>query len=66
MIILGIFVIEQRPAHAGQRAAFWRDPWSLFDLFVIAIALIPTSEGLAVLRALRILRALRLVTVIPR
>jgi voltage-gated sodium channel len=64
-IILGIFVIELIARMAVKRGAFFKDPWSLFDLFVIGIALVPTSEGLAVLRALRILRALRLVTVVP-
>lgn len=63
--ILGIFVIELMARMAVRRAAFFKDPWSLFDLFVVAIALVPTSEGLSVLRALRILRALRLVTVVP-
>jgi voltage-gated sodium channel len=64
-LILGIFVIELIARMAVKRGAFFKDPWSLFDLFVIGIALIPTSEGLSVLRALRILRALRLVTVVP-
>ncbi len=63
--ILAIFVVELLARMAVKRGAFFKDPWSLFDLFVIGIALIPTSEGLAVLRALRILRALRLVTVVP-
>jgi voltage-gated sodium channel len=63
--ILAIFVIELVARIIVKRGAFFRDPWSLFDLFVIGIALVPTSEGLSVLRALRILRALRLVTVVP-
>lgn len=64
-IILAVFVVELAARMYVKRAAFFRDPWSLFDLFVVAIALVPTSEGLSVLRALRILRALRLVTVVP-
>jgi voltage-gated sodium channel len=63
--ILAIFVVELIARMIVRRGAFFRDPWSLFDLFVIGIALIPTSEGLSVLRALRILRALRLVTIVP-
>jgi voltage-gated sodium channel len=63
--ILAVFVVELIARMIVRRGAFFRDPWSLFDLFVIGIALIPTSEGLSVLRALRILRALRLVTVVP-
>jgi voltage-gated sodium channel len=64
-VILGIFVVELAARMIVKRAAFFRDPWSLFDLFVIGIALVPTSESLSVLRALRILRALRLITVVP-
>jgi voltage-gated sodium channel len=63
--ILAIFVVELAARMIVKRGAFFRDPWSLFDLFVIGIALVPTSESLSVLRALRILRALRLITVVP-
>ena len=38
--------------------AFWRDPWSLFDLFVVTIALVPVTGSLSVLRALRVLRVM--------
>ena len=64
-VILSIFVAELVARIIVRRGAFFRDPWSLFDLFVVGIALVPTSEGLSVLRALRILRALRLITVVP-
>lgn len=64
-VILAIFVAELLARMAAKRLGFFKDPWSLFDLFVIGIALVPTSDGLSVLRALRILRALRLVTVVP-
>ena len=47
------------------RAAFWRDPWSVFDFAVVAIALVPASGPFAVLRALRVLRVLRLLTMVP-
>ena len=47
------------------RGAFWRDPWSLFDFAVVAIALLPATGQLAVLRALRVLRVLRLLTMVP-
>jgi voltage-gated sodium channel len=63
--ILTIFVIEVSARILVHRGAFFRDPWSLFDLFVVAIALIPTTDSLSVLRALRILRVLRLVTAVP-
>jgi voltage-gated sodium channel len=64
-IILAVFVAELVARIAVHRLAFFRDPWSLFDFFVVAIALIPATGSLSVLRALRILRVLRLVTAVP-
>jgi voltage-gated sodium channel len=64
-IFLGIFVVELAARMAVKRAEFFRDPWSLFDLFVVGIALLPATGSLSVLRALRVLRLLRLVTAIP-
>lgn len=64
-IILGIFVIELSARILVHRLAFFRDPWSLFDFIVVAIALVPASETLSVLRALRVLRVLRLITAVP-
>ena len=64
-IILAIFVAEivLRIYAFGPR--FFRDPWSIFDFLVVAIALVPASGPFQVLRALRILRVLRLVSVMP-
>ncbi|MCW2633321.1 MAG: ion transporter [Pseudonocardia sp.] len=62
---LSIFVVEislRIYAHGWQ---FFRDPWSVFDFLVVAIALVPASESFSVLRALRILRVLRLVSMVP-
>lgn len=64
--ILAVFVVEIAARMAYRRGAFFKDGWSLFDLAVVAIALAPTSPGLAVLRALRVLRVLRLITVLPK
>jgi voltage-gated sodium channel len=64
-LILGVFVIEILLRIYAHRLAFFRDPWSLFDFVVVAIALVPASGPLAVLRALRILRVLRLLTLVP-
>jgi voltage-gated sodium channel len=64
-IILAIFVAELLARIVVHRLAFFRDPWSLFDLAVVGIALVPATESLSALRALRILRVLRLVTVVP-
>jgi voltage-gated sodium channel len=63
--ILAVFVAEIALRLFVQRTAFWRDPWSVFDFLVIAIALVPASGSFAVLRALRVLRVLRLLTMAP-
>jgi len=64
-IVLTIFVIELSARIFVHRLAFFKDPWSLFDFAVVAIALIPSTGNLSVLRALRILRVMRLITVVP-
>lgn len=63
--ILAIFVIEIALRLIVHGRRFWRDPWSIFDFAVVAIALIPASGPFAVLRALRVLRVLRLLTMVP-
>ena len=64
-IILTIFVIEIALRLMAHRLAYFRDPWNVFDFLVVAIALLPASGPLAVLRALRVLRVLRLITLVP-
>jgi voltage-gated sodium channel len=64
-LILSVFVLEIVIRIYVFRMGFWRDPWSLFDFTVIAIALIPASGPFTVLRALRVLRVLRLLTMVP-
>lgn len=64
-LILAIFVAEISIRLYVHRGAFWRDPWSVFDFIVVAIALVPATGQLAVLRALRVLRVLRLMTMVP-
>lgn len=64
-IILAIFVIEIAARFFAFRSAMLRDPWSLFDLAIVTIALIPATGPFQVLRALRILRLLRLISVVP-
>ncbi len=64
-IILWLFVAEILARMLVQRTAFFRDAWNIFDFVVIAIALIPATGPLQVLRALRILRVLRLITAVP-
>ncbi|MET0067815.1 MAG: ion transporter [Candidatus Thiodiazotropha sp.] len=64
-LILALFVVELGIRIYVHRLSFWRDPWSLFDFSVVAIALIPASGPFAVLRALRVLRVLRLLSMVP-
>jgi voltage-gated sodium channel len=63
--ILSIFVVELAAKVLVYRASFFRDPWRIFDLVVVGIALMPATGSLSVLRALRILRVLRLVSMMP-
>ena len=63
--ILAIFVVEIALRLLAQRMAFLRDPWSVFDLLVVGIALMPASGPFAVLRALRVLRVMRLISLVP-
>ena len=64
-VVLAIFVIEVVARIAVHRLAFFKDPWSLFDFAVVAIALVPAAGPFSVLRALRILRVLRMITIVP-
>ena len=64
-IFLGIFVVVLLMRLSFDFRGFWRDPWRIFDFFVIFIALLPATGPLSVLRALRILRVLRLVSAVP-
>jgi voltage-gated sodium channel len=63
--ILGVFVAEIALRLFVYRRDFWRDPWSVFDFAVVAVALLPATGQLAILRALRVLRVLRLLTMVP-
>lgn len=64
-LILAIFVVELTLRIIAHGWRFFRDPWSLFDFAVVAIALVPASGPLAVLRTLRVLRVLRILTLMP-
>lgn len=65
-IIIAIFTVEIVLRIYVHRVSFFKDPWSLFDFFVVAISLLPVNEGMSVLRALRVLRLFRLLTVVPQ
>ncbi len=64
-MLLGVFVLELLLRIFAYRTAFFKDAWSLFDFAVVAIALIPASGPLAVLRSLRVLRVLRVLSIVP-
>lgn len=64
-VCLGVFVVEIVLKLAAYRAAFWKSGWNVFDVLVVAVAVIPGAGPWAVLRSLRVLRVLRLLTVIP-
>jgi voltage-gated sodium channel len=63
--MLGFFVVELLLRIVAHGRQFFRDPWNLFDLAVVGIAVLPASESLSALRALRVLRVLRVITVVP-
>jgi voltage-gated sodium channel len=62
---LAIFVIELLLRIHAYGWAFFKDAWNIFDLVIIAIAVVPATGEFSVLRALRILRVLRLISVVP-
>ena len=64
-IALAIFCAEIAAKLYVYRFSFFRDPWNVFDFVIVAIALAPATQGLSVLRSLRILRALRLISIVP-
>lgn len=65
-VIVALFTIEILMRIYVYRGAFFKDPWSLFDFFVVSISLVPASDNLSILRALRVLRLFRLLTIVPQ
>jgi len=64
-LCLYIFCFELALKLLAQRLRFFRDGWNVFDFVVVAVALVPATGPLSVLRALRVFRLMRLVTAIP-
>ncbi|UOA28439.1 ion transporter [Pseudosulfitobacter sp. DSM 107133] len=62
---LGIFVVEIALKIYGRGFDFFKRGWSVFDFVIVGISLIPATQGLSVLRAMRILRLLRVISVAP-
>ena len=65
-LALWVFTVELTMKFIVYRGRFFRTGWNLFDFAIVAIAWLPATGPLAVLRALRIVRVLRLVTVVPQ
>lgn len=59
--ILAVFILEIVLLITARGLKFFTDPWCVFDLVVVGIAVIPATESFSVLRALRVLRVLRLI-----
>jgi voltage-gated sodium channel len=64
-LILGFFVTEIVSRIIVRGRAFWKDAWNVFDFAVVAVTVLPFSDNISVLRALRTVRALRLVSAVP-
>lgn len=64
-LVLLVFVVELLMRCFVHRGRFFQDPWRVFDLAVVGIAVVPAGTAFAVLRALRVLRVLRLVSLVP-
>ncbi len=64
-LCLGIFVAELALKLFALGPRFFRSGWNIFDFLIVGIALMPSAQGLSVLRALRILRVLRVISVVP-
>jgi voltage-gated sodium channel len=66
-VILYLFTAELtlRFFAANPPLAFFRSGWNMFDLVIITLGFLPSSEFFTVARLFRILRVLRAVSVIP-
>ena len=65
-ICLIIFIIEIAAKLFAFGPRFFRDGWNVFDFLIVAIAMLPATQGLAVLRAMRVLRVFRVLNAAPR
>ncbi|MFD1343155.1 ion transporter [Litorisediminicola beolgyonensis] len=65
VLCLSVFVVEIALKIFARGLSFFRSGWNVFDFAIVAIALVPATQGLSVLRALRILRLLRIISVAP-
>ncbi|MEL7211221.1 MAG: ion transporter [Pseudomonadota bacterium] len=65
-LCLAIFVVELVLKLIAYGGRFFKSGWNLFDFAIIAVSLVPATQGFSVLRALRILRVLRVISAAPR
>ncbi|MEU2768409.1 ion transporter [Streptomyces diastaticus] len=66
-LFLAAEILLRLAAHADRPAAFFRDPWNLFDLAVVTGAFLPfLRENTTVLRLLRLARVLRAARFLPQ
>lgn len=62
---LVFFTAEIAAKLAVYRHRFFISGWNLFDFLIVGISFVPATQGLSVLRALRILRLFRVISVTP-
>lgn len=65
-MVIAIFTLEIILRIFVYRVSFFKDPWSLFDFFIVLISLFPANESFAIFRVLRVFRLFRLITVVPQ
>lgn len=66
-LVLYVFTLELalRLFAASPPLAFFRSGWNLFDLIIVALGYLPSSEFFTVARLFRIVRVLRAISVVP-
>jgi len=64
--VIIVFVLEMVLKLYAFGWRFFRNAWNIFDLVIVAIAILPATAGLSVLRALRVIRAMRILSVVPQ
>lgn len=65
---VAVFIAELLARFAGRRSTreFFTDGWTIFDIVIVAAALVPAANGVGpLLRILRVFRVLRLVKTVP-
>ncbi|MGP3689184.1 ion transporter [Streptomyces sp. IBSNAI002] len=66
LLVFTLEMLLRIGAHADRPKAFFRDPWNLFDLAVVASAFLPlVRENATLLRLLRLARVLRSARFLP-